>query len=95
MSGAIPAASGRLNKLNAFLQLSLIEISHSTASLPSGALLLARVQQRRLDAAWQLAVMILALGAVLSVFKGWDFEEASLLCLPCLALLPLRKQFYR
>ena len=96
MSGAVPAAHARLDALNAFLPLPLIELSHFTASLAGGALLLlARALQRRLDAAWQLAVMMLALGAVLSLCKGWDIEEASLLGLSCLALLPLRRQFYR
>ena len=96
MSGATPSASGRLDALNALLPLPFIEISHFAASLAGGALLLlARALQRRLDAGWQLAVVLLALGAFLSLFKGWDVEEASLLGMSCLALLPLRKQFYR
>jgi phosphatidylglycerol lysyltransferase len=95
-SGAVPAASGRLDALNRILALPFIEISHFAASLVGGALLLlARALQRRLDAGWQLALLLLALGAVLSVSKGEDFEEAGLLSLACLALLPLRKQFYR
>lgn len=95
-SGAVPAAQGRLDALNALLSLPFIEISHFTASLAGGALLLlARALQRRLDAGWQLAMLLLALGAVLSVLKGWDVGEAGLLSLASLALLPMRRQFYR
>lgn len=95
-SGAVPAASGRLDTLNRVLALPFIEISHFAASLAGGALLLlARALQRRLDAGWQLAILLLGAGTVLSLFKGWDFEEASVLGLACLTLLPLRRQFYR
>jgi phosphatidylglycerol lysyltransferase len=95
-SGAMPAASGRLDELNSLLALPFIEISHFIASLAGAALLLlAHALQRRLDAGWQLALALLGLGAGLSLLKGWDFEEASLLGLACLGLLPLRKQFYR
>ena len=95
-SGAMPAASGRLDELNSLLALPFIEISHFIASLAGAALLLlAHALQRRLDAGWQMALALLGLGAALSLLKGWDFEEASLLGLACLVLLPLRKQFYR
>jgi phosphatidylglycerol lysyltransferase len=95
-SGAVPAASGRLDALNRTLALPFIEISHFTSSLAGGALLLlARALQRRLDAGWELALLLLALGAALSLFKGWDVEEASLLGIAFLTLLPLRSQFYR
>ncbi|HJV80927.1 bifunctional lysylphosphatidylglycerol flippase/synthetase MprF [Noviherbaspirillum sp.] len=95
-SGSVPAAAGRLEALNHVLSLPLIEASHFVASLAGAVLLLlARALQRRLDAAWHLAVLLLGAGAALSLSKGWDFEEASVLVLACLALLSLRRQFYR
>jgi phosphatidylglycerol lysyltransferase len=95
-SGAVPAASGRLEALHRVLALPYIEASHFLASLAGGTLLLlAHALSRRLDAGWQLALALLAVGALLSLLKGKDVEEATLLGLACVALLPLRGQFYR
>ena len=96
LSGALPAAVGRLALVEHLLALPVIEVSHFLASLVGAALLVvARGLQRRLDAAWWLAAGLLAAGALLSLLKGWDFEEASVLALALAALLPLRRQFYR
>ena len=96
LSGALPAAVGRLELVERLLALPVIEVSHFLASLVGAALLVvARGLQRRLDAAWWLAVGLLAAGALLSLAKGWDFEEAGVLALALAALLPLRRQFYR
>jgi phosphatidylglycerol lysyltransferase len=96
LSGALPAAVGRLALVEHLLALPVVEVSHFLASLVGAALLVvARGLQRRLDAAWWLAVGLLAAGALLSLAKGWDFEEAGVLTLALAALLPLRRQFYR
>ena len=96
VSGALPAAVGRLVLVERLFALPVIEASHFFASLIGSALLVvARGLQRRLDAAWLLATGLLAAGAVLSLLKGWDFEEASVLAIVLLVLLPLRRQFYR
>lgn len=95
-SGALPAAVGRLALVQRLFALPVIEASHFFASLiGAGLLVVARGLQRRLDAAWLLAVCLLGTGAALSLVKGWDFEEASVLGVALLALLPLRQQFYR
>lgn len=95
-SGALPAAEGRLQVLDSLLALPLIEGSHFIASLVGVVLLpLARGLQRRLEAAWLLAAVLLALGALLSLTKGGDVEEALVLGVALAALLPLRGQFYR
>jgi phosphatidylglycerol lysyltransferase len=76
--------------------LPVIEASHFAASLIGATLLVvARGLQRRLDAAWVLAVFLLGAGALMSLLKGWDIEEASFLAVALLALLPLRRQFHR
>jgi phosphatidylglycerol lysyltransferase len=96
MSGALPAAVGRLALVERLFALPVIEASHFAASLVGAALLVvARGLQRRLDAAWLIACGLLGAGALLSLLKGWDYEEASVLGIALLALLPVRRQFYR
>lgn len=94
-SAATPAASGRLDLLG-WLPLAVIETSH-VASGVVGLLLLviARGLARRVDAAWMAATILSALGAVLSLLKGWDWEEASLLAVVGLLLVLARRAFYR
>lgn len=95
-SGSTPAAVGRLEPLGLVLALPLIEASHFLASLAGAALvLLARGLQRRLDAAWLMALVLLSAGAVLSLAKGWDYEEAAVLGMAAAILLPARAQFHR
>src|SRR5262249_13396948 len=70
--------------------------SHFIGSLAGiGLLLLALGLQRRLDSAYQLTVGLLATGVVVSLLKGFDYEEAIALFLMLLALLPCRRHFYR
>jgi phosphatidylglycerol lysyltransferase len=95
-SGATPAHPGRLHMLKSFLPLPAIEISHFLASLIGGGLLiLSRGLQRRLDAAWWAAVVLLAISIVLSLAKGFDFEEAVVAGIVLGALIATRKRFYR
>jgi phosphatidylglycerol lysyltransferase len=96
VSGATPAVGKRLDWLNALLPLPIIEVSHFIGSLVGvGLLLLALGLQRRLDAAYQLTVGLLATGVVVSLLKGLDYEEAITLSLMLAALLPCRRHFYR
>ncbi|HXJ34053.1 MAG TPA: bifunctional lysylphosphatidylglycerol flippase/synthetase MprF [Candidatus Eisenbacteria bacterium] len=95
-SGAVPSATGRLRWLHRFAPLPVIEMSHFLASLVGAALLiLARGIQRRLDAAYVLALALLAAGCALSLVKGLDYEEAMVLAATFAALLPCRRYFYR
>jgi len=96
ISGATPAVHSRLDWLNALLPLPVIELSHFLGSLVGVALLfLATGLQRRLGAAYQLAVVLLAAGIVVSLLKGLDYEEALILSLMLASLIPCRRQFYR
>jgi phosphatidylglycerol lysyltransferase len=95
-SGALPAGAGRLAVLDRWVALPMIEASHFVASLIGAALLLlARGLQRRIDAAWLLTMILLTAGALLSLAKGVDFEEAIVLGIALAALAPCRRQFYR
>jgi phosphatidylglycerol lysyltransferase len=95
-SGATPAVQKRLAALERFLPHSLLELSHFLASLVGvGLLLLARGLQRRVDAAYMLAVSLLAAGIVMSLAKGLDYEEALVMAFVLMALLSARARFYR
>lgn len=95
-SGATLAIPGRMDILRGFVPLPLVEAAHFLSSVVGMLLLiLARGLQRRLDAAYVLTLVMLILGAVFSLLKGIDYEEASLLCLLALALAPAHRHFYR
>ena len=95
-SAATPAVMSRMEWLERLVPLPVVEISHFLASLIGMALLLlGRGLQRRLDAAWLLTAILLALGIVASLLKGGDYEEAIILAVMLGALLPSRREFYR
>lgn len=96
LSGATPAIHSRLRGLDQVLPLPVIEISHFLGSLAGvGLLFLAMGLQRRLDAAWHLTALLLGGGAVLSLLKGLDWEEALVLTLLLAAHLSCRAHFDR
>ncbi len=96
LSGATPAAHGRMAWLREVVPLPVVEVSHFLGSLAGmGLLLLARGIQRRVDAAYLLAATLLAVGIAVSLLKGLDYEEAILLAVTLAALLPCRRYFYR
>jgi phosphatidylglycerol lysyltransferase len=95
-SGATPAARGRLNLLHRWLPLGVIEISHFTGSvIGAGLLILSQGLRRRLDAAYYLTATALALGAVTSMLKGLDYEEALALVIMLAVLSRARPAFDR
>ena len=96
VSGATPPAYGRLAWLARALPLPVIELSHFLASLAgAGLVILAWGIQRKLDAAYHLTAALLAAGIVFSLLKGLDYEEATLLTVMLVLLLPARPYFYR
>ena len=95
-SGATAVLPGRLELLSDLLPLPVLEISHFLNSVIGMSLLiLARGLQRRLDAAYWLTLVLLLAGAVASLLKGIDYEEAALLILLAVALAPAHRLFYR
>lgn len=96
VSGATPTEPARLAWLAPLAPLVLIELSHFLGSLAGLALLaLALGLGRRLDAAWWATCVVLAVGIVVSLVKGLDWEEALYLAAVLLALAPSRRAFYR
>ena len=95
-SGALPGLPHRLEIINDILPLSFLEISHFMGSLVGmSLLLLAGGIQRRLDAAYILTVGLLLVGMFVSLLKGLDYEEAAILGIVLIALLPNHKLFFR
>ena len=95
-SAVTPAVEARLAWLEDLIPLSVLEASHFVSSLLGmSLLLLARGLQRRLDAAWLLAVLFLGAGIAASLLKGADYEEAIILTVLLAGLLPSRREFYR
>ncbi|MBS0481828.1 MAG: bifunctional lysylphosphatidylglycerol flippase/synthetase MprF, partial [Proteobacteria bacterium] len=96
LSGATPAMRHRAAALAQIVPMPFSEASHVAASVIGTVLLL--VSQglwRRLDGAFVLARSLLLAGAVFSILKGFDYEEATL-CLVIAGLLQLsRSSFYR
>ena len=96
LSGATPAAPGRLERLEGLLPLPLLEVSHLLGSvLGVGLLLLARALQQRSDAAYWATLALLGGGAVAALAKGLDWEEGLALAVLAAALAPNHRWFYR
>ena len=96
VSGAIPRIGWRIELLRGLMPLPVVELSHFLASVAGVALLLlAPGIQKRVHSAYRLTVGFLFAGMLLSMMKGLDYEEAVILGLILIALLPCRKQFHR
>lgn len=96
LSVATPAQEPRMDLLGEYLPLFLVEFAHVWASMVgAGLLLVARGLYRRVNAAWTLAALGLATGALATLAKGLDYEEAIYLLLVLVLLLPCRSDFYR
>ena len=96
VSGATPGLNNRLELLRDFVPLPILELSHLLGSAVGvGLLVIAHGLYRRLDAAWWLTVWLLCAGILLSLLKGFDFEEATVLALVVVVLVAARSRFQR
>ncbi len=96
ISGNLPPDPMRLGFLRELLPLYLVETSHLLGSI-SGVLLLivARGLYRRMFRAWLVAMVLLGLGLLVSLLKGFDWEEALSLAGAMSILWVFRAAFYR
>lgn len=95
-SGTTPEIDTRLEHMGFLLPHRLIDASHFIASLIGVlCLLLAQGLRRRLSAAWMLTMVMLLAGALMSLLKGFDWEEASILIITASLLSIFRRSFYR
>lgn len=96
VSGAVPSSEGRMAVVRSFLPLPIIEVSHFVGSIIGVLLLvLSRALQRRIETAYYATVALLGGGIIVSLLKGFDYEEAIVLTCMLAILLPARSQFYR
>ncbi|HEY8189391.1 MAG TPA: hypothetical protein VIF12_01810, partial [Micavibrio sp.] len=94
--GATPAVPAHISWLRRIVPLPFVEISHLISSLAGVFLLfLARGVRLRLDAAYYGCLILLAVGIVASLVKGFDWDEALVLLIMLLIMLPTRKYFDR
>jgi phosphatidylglycerol lysyltransferase len=80
LSGALPGVKGRLSLLDAVLPLPFIEASHLAGSLAGTALILiAPAVNARMRSGFVACRTLLVAGALFSLVKGIDYEEAAVL----------------
>lgn len=96
ISGSLPGKRTRMEALNAIVPQPFVEASHMAGSIVGVALLLLSAGlYRRLDgAAWMARGLLLA-GAVFSLLKGIDYEEAAVMLAIAGLLQWTRDAFYR
>jgi phosphatidylglycerol lysyltransferase len=96
LSGATPAISARVAGIERWLPLPVLEASHLLGSVAGlGLVILSRSLFRRVHEAWLLATSVALAGAVLSLLKGFDYEEALILVGIAGLLYLGRGAFYR
>lgn len=96
LSGVLPAVHDRLWALRAMVSLPVVEAAHLGASLVGAALLLvAPALFSRSRAGFLAAQRLLLTGAMFSLAKGLDFEEAGLMLAMAGALHGFSPAFYR
>jgi phosphatidylglycerol lysyltransferase len=95
-SGATPGLGSRLDMLRDIVPLPILELSHLLGSAVGvGLLVIAHGLYRRLDAAWWLTIWLLCAGILLSLLKGFDYEEATVLGVVVIVLVSARGRFRR
>jgi phosphatidylglycerol lysyltransferase len=95
-SGATPALGTRLALLRNFVPLSVLELSHLIGSVVGvGLLIIAHGLYRRLHTAWWITIWLLCSGIIVSLLKGFDYEEATVLGLVVITLVSARTRFRR
>ncbi len=96
LSGATPAINARVQSLSDILPLPILELSHLLGSVAGlGLVILSHALFRRVHLAWQMALSLLLAGAVFSLLKGWDYEEAIIMLLVAGLLYVAQNAFYR
>jgi phosphatidylglycerol lysyltransferase len=95
-SGATPDKINRLELLRDIVPLPILELSHLLGSAVGvGLLVIAHGLYRRLDAAWWLTIWLLCAGILLSLLKGFDYEEATILGIVATVMVVARGRFLR
>jgi phosphatidylglycerol lysyltransferase len=95
-SGATPGVGNRLSLLRDVVPLPVLELSHLLGSVVGvGLLIIAHGLYRRLHTAWWITIWLLCAGILLSLLKGFDYEEATILSVVVVILTAARTRFRR
>jgi phosphatidylglycerol lysyltransferase len=95
-SGATPGLGNRLDLMRDYMPLPVLELSHLLGSAVGvGLLVIAHGLYRRLNGAWWLTIWLLCAGILLSLLKGFDYEEAMILAAVVVMLVLARDRFRR
>jgi len=95
-SGALPSNPEYLRELPYIVPLPLIEASRFFGSIIGLLLLLlANGLWKRIDGAYVLSLIVLLLGGIFALLQDFDYQEAAVLFILSVLLLPSRKHFYR
>ncbi|MFN3879546.1 MAG: GNAT family N-acetyltransferase [Brevundimonas sp.] len=96
VTAVTPEFDDRLRRLTGVVSPILIDLSHFVASIAGFLLLLlsAGLWRRRRGAYWA-ALLVLAMGAVFSILKGLDWQQAINLVMVAALLAPCRSAFNR
>jgi len=95
-SGATPGLGNRIALLRNFVPLPVLELSHILGSAVGvGLLILAHGLYKRLHTAWWLTIWLLCAGILVSLLKGFDYEEAIVLTVVVVLLASARERFRR
>jgi len=96
LSANTPMDTARREILENLVPLPFVEASHFLSSIVGAMMIVvANGLLRRVHAAWWIAVIMAGGGVIFSLLKGFDWEEALVLCVFLGALLPFRAKFYR
>ena len=96
VSGATPANPQAMSWLQSWTALPIVEFSHLLGSLIGLVLLfLARGIRLKIDAAWYGSILFLTSGIAVSLLKGFDWQEALVLSVMLLLLMPTKACFQR
>lgn len=95
-SGSLPAVASRVEFVTDYLPVALLEVSHMISSaIGLSLLILAHGILRRLRGAYAVTLGLLGAGIVVSLAKGFDYEEALILALAAGLLWTSRSEFQR
>lgn len=95
-SGATPVLNDHLRWLEYLIPIPLMELSHLLGSIAGVMLLLlSQAVHRRIDSAYFATIVVLLVGIIASLGKGFDYEEAMILSLMLISFIPAKKYFYR
>lgn len=96
ISSSLPAVPGRFRTVAGIIPMPFVEASHLAASMIGAMLiLLASGLYRRLDGAFWMTRLLLVAGALFSLAKGLDYEEAIILLAIAALLQWSHAAFYR